>query len=214
MENIQNAWRHNVITPAVEHVLRDLKGASVIAGFYLAGGTALALQLGHRRSHDLDFFSQELFDEEAFVQNLRRFSDVSLAAKSPHTLHAVVQGVKVSFLGYAYPLLFSLKTFLGVQVADPRDIACMKLSAIASRGARRDFVDLYAVAKEFGLGELLDLFHQKYAQTRYNSIHLLKSLVYFTDAEKDPPPDMLAPFSWDEIKQFFVQQVPRLRQSP
>jgi hypothetical protein len=125
-------------------------------------------------------------------------------------LHAVVQGVKVSFLGYAYPLLFSLRKFLGVQVADPRDIACMKLSAIASRGTKRDFVDLYAAAREVRLRELLDLFQQKYARTRYNTVHLLKSLVYFADAEMDPMPDLLARLSWDEIKGFFVREVPRL----
>lgn len=87
----------------------------------------------------------------------------------------------------------------------------MKLSAIAARGARRDFIDLYAVAKDLGLPPLLELFHQKYAQVRYNKVHLLKALVYFADAEREPMPDMIAPYSWEDVKEFFVREVPRLQ---
>ena len=210
MENTSDVWHREVITPAAEQTLHELQHASVLTGFYLAGGTGLALQFGHRRSLDLDFFSLELFEEDAVLQQVQQVSGFSLDAKSPHTLHAAIGGVKVSFLGYAYPLLFPLKEFLSIRIAGARDIACMKLSAIASRGTRRDFVDLYAAANELGLPQLLELFHRKYAQARYNTVHILKSLTYFADAEKDPMPDMLIPLSWDEIKKFFLEEAPRL----
>lgn len=203
-------WHRAVITPAVERALGELRALSVLTGFYLGGGTGLALQLGHRRSADLDLFSPDPFDEERLIQRLAALPEFSLAAKSPHTVHCAVGNVKVSFLSYAYPLLFPLREFLGVGVADPRDIACMKLSAIAARGARRDFIDVYAVARDLGLAHLLELFHQKYARAGYNKVHLRKALVYFADAEKEPMPDMIAPYSWGQVKEFFVRQVPRL----
>ena len=92
----------------------------------------------------------------------------------------------MSLLGYTYPLLFPTTHFLDVAVADPRDIACMKISAIASRGTKRDFIDLCIAAQRFGLAELFRLFERKYAQARYQHMHLLKSLVFFEDAENDP----------------------------
>ncbi len=210
MDETPTVWHREAIAPALEQTLRELQHQSLLARFYLAGGTGLALQLGHRRSLDLDLFNPELFDQEVLLQSVQRISGFSLEAKSPHSLHCVIGGVKVSFLGYAYPLLFPLKRFRDVQLADARDIACMKLSAIAGRGTKRDFVDLYSAAKEFGLRELLGLFHQKYAQVRFNSVHILKSLTYFSDAEKDPMPDMLAPLPWDEIREFFLKEAPGL----
>jgi len=201
------AWHHEVITASTEGTLRALRDAHLLDRFYLAGGTGLALQFGHRLSRDLDFFAAELFDEDSLLQRLKALADFSLAAKSPHTLHATIQGSKVSFLGYAYPVLFPFAQFLQASVADPRDIACMKISAIASRGTKRDFVDLYVSAQRFGLTNLLQWFDRKYAQTRHNKLHILKSLTFFDDAEKDPMPHMLVPLDWNEVKQFFRREV-------
>jgi hypothetical protein len=203
-------WHSEVITAAVERTLRDLYRASLLAGFYLAGGTGLALRLGHRRSVDLDFFSAEAFDQERLLQKVQQLSGFSLLRKDEQTLHVNIAGTRVTFLGYTYPVLFPFQSFSGVKVADPRDIACMKISAIAGRGARRDFVDLYAASKPWGLSELLELFRHKFAQANYSLVHVLKSLTYFEDAEKDPMPDMLTPISWDEVTGFFSSEAPRL----
>ena len=113
-------------------------------------------------------------------------------------------------MGYPYPVLFPFAHVLEIAVADPRDIACMKISAVAGRGTKRDFVDLYVAAARYGLRDLLELFEKKFADLRYNRIHLLKSLTYFKDAEKDPTPDMLIPLSWDEVKAFFTEEAPRI----
>ncbi len=204
------AWHREVITTLTEATLRALRDASLLDHFYLAGGTGLALHVGHRLSQDLDFFATDLFDEESVLQRVQTVTDFSLVAKAPHTLHATIQRSKVSFLGYAYPVLFPCTRFLDVAVADPRDIAGMKISTIASRGTKRDFVDLYVAAQQFGLEALLQLFDRKYAQTRYNRIHVLKSLTFFDDAEKDPMPHMLVPLDWDEVKRFFLRDVPQL----
>jgi len=97
-----------------------------------------------------------------------------------------------------------------VKVADPRDIACMKVGAIAGRGTKRDFIDLYAVSKHHELEQLLAWFKAKYAQANYSVVHILKSLTYFDDAEKDPMPDMLVTLTWEQVKQFFSTEIPRL----
>lgn len=203
-------WHREVITSMVERTLQDLHRISVLTRFYLAGGTALALQLGHRRSMDLDFFSGEPFDEERLIQKVQQLHDFSVVATGEHTLHVQVQGTKVSFLGYPYPVLFPFKPFLDVDVADLRDIACMKISAIAGRGTKRDFVDLYWVSKRYGLDHVLNWFKEKFAQANYSTVHILKSLTYFQEAEKDPLPDMLLNVSWEEVQQFFVREAPRL----
>lgn len=168
-------WHPETITAGMAETLRALRDGGSIGGAYLAGGTALALRFGHRLSVDLDYFTPELFDEDSLLARPRILPDFSLAAKSPHTIHAVIHGTKVSFLGYSYRRLFPLSTFEGVPVADPRDIACMKLSAIASRGTKQDFIDLYMAAQHFSLPDILNWFTHKYAETCYNRLHLLKS---------------------------------------
>lgn len=205
------AWHREVITGQTEATLRNLRDAKLLDQVYLAGGTGLALHIGHRLSHDLDFFAYVLFAEEVFLQRVQMLDGFSLTAKAPHTIHATIRETKVSFLGYTYPLLFPPARFLDVAIANPRDIACMKISAIASRGTKRDFVDLYVSAERFGLANLLQLFERKYAQARYQPMHLLKSLVFFEDAEKDPMPAMLAPLDWNVVKEFFLRETPRNR---
>jgi hypothetical protein len=198
-------WHPGVISPAAQSLLLTQGPAPHFSSFYLAGGTGLALRLGHRRSVDFDFFSEDTFDEEALLAVLREQSPKVLS-RAPSTLHLLLLEIKVSFIAYPYPLLFPTDRFSGVEVADARDIACMKLSAVASRGTRRDFVDLYVAANECSLRELLSLFVRKYAGVEYSRLHLLKSLTYFDDAEADPPLDMLTEISWDEVKDFFTRE--------
>jgi predicted nucleotidyltransferase component of viral defense system len=200
------SWHAEVIAPEVGLAAEHLESFPGLRGFYLAGGTALTLYLGHRRSVDLDFFSSQPFHEDTLIANLQSIPGFSVISKSPQTVYIHVSGTKVSFIGYQYPLLFPLADFRGIAVAEVRDIACMKLSALASRGSRRDFVDLYVVAREYGIPQLLDLFRSKFAQANYNLLHVRKSLTYFADAEQEPMPDMLMPLSWEEVKQFFLEQ--------
>ena len=204
------AWHREVIPAATESAFYALRDAKLLDRFYLAGRTGLALQFGHRLSVDLDFFSPEHFNEDALLQRVQTIPGFALVSKAPFTLHATIQTTKISFLGYAYPVLYAANEFLGVPVADPRDISCMKVSAIASRGTKRDFVDLYLCAQQYGLKEILQMFYRKYAQANFSRIHILKSLIYFGDAEKDPMPNMRMPLDWGKVKQFFLAGAPRL----
>jgi hypothetical protein len=188
----------------------DLTGQGVLEGFYLAGGTGLALQLGHRRSIDLDLFCQADFDVERLQLRLSSLGGLLVRQAARGTLHLDLRGVQVSFLHYPYPTLFPAQSFEALVVADVRDIACMKVGAIASRGSRRDFVDLYLVAGLFGLREILGWFNEKYAAAPFSAVHVLKALTYFDDADNEPPPDMLVPLDWSTVKAFFTREVPRL----
>jgi len=210
MNEKEHVWHRETVDERVERTLGELHGVPVAARFYLAGGTGLALHLGHRRSADLDFFLGEDFDVETVLQKVQQLEGFSLVSKSPGTIYATVRQTKVSFIAYAYPVLFPFTQFLGANVADPRDIGCMKISAIAGRGTKRDFVDLHVLSQRYGLDQLLAWFKEKFARTNYSMVHVLKSLAYFEEAEQDPMPDMLMPLSWDEVKRFFTREAARL----
>lgn len=206
----ETAFHREVITSEVEQVMASLRDLMPSSEFYLAGGTGLALHLGHRRSHDLDFFFPQPFDEEQVFRRLQDLPEFVLHSRSAQTIHAESQSVHFSFLGFSYPLLFPTVKLQGVPIADPRDIACMKLNALAGRGSRRDFVDLLLVAREHGLRQVWLWFESKFSRAGYSKTHILKSLTYFEDAEKEPMPDMIVNLPWDEVKAFFLREALRL----
>jgi hypothetical protein len=212
MESTGKVWHTEVLSSATEETFQQLRALKSIGNFYLAGRTGLALHLGHRRSVDLDLFCAQPFDEEAILADIQPLQNIRIIARAPQTLHLHISGTKVSFLGYNYPVLFPFDYFREFSVAAVLDIACMKLNALANRGTRRDFVDLYFIAQTYGLAGLLAQFERKFEQVHYNRVHVLKSLAYFADAEKDPMPDMLVPLSWQTVKSYFLQEVLKLDQ--
>ena len=214
MNTSEPIWHKEVISQTARETLNKILSISIINSFYLAGGTGLALNLGHRRSYDFDFFNPEFFNEDMILQKMQGLKNIELVSKEKHTLHIIINGVKISFLGYKYPLLFPLNDMkIGdnsiLKIADIREIACMKISAISSRGSKRDFVDLYMVAKEISLSELLTLYKKKYSLTPHNNVHIFKSLMYFDNAEDEPMPDMLVPLSWKIVKDYFTKEIPK-----
>jgi predicted nucleotidyltransferase component of viral defense system len=184
-------------------------------GFYLAGGTGLALQLSHRISEDLDFFTEKSFEPETVIRLLAGRLAVTVAGAAPGTLHAVcAEDVKTSFLYYPYRLLYPSISFRSCSVADFRDIAAMKLVALSQRGTKKDFVDLFFLLREkLTVEDLRTLVERKFTGVRYNWTHIIRSLGYFEEAENDPAPLMavsegmrdLSLREWREIKQFFRQ---------
>ncbi len=180
--------------------------------FYLSGGTAAALQLGHRTSHDFDFFSKTRFRHHICARSLRTLGRFIIDYTDSNTLVGRLNDVKVGFFHYPYPLLRATHRWEGVNIASLEDIGCSKVEAISSRGKKRDFVDLYFIMKALGLNlkEMLRLFEQKYGSEPYNLIHIQKSLVFFQDAELDPEPQLKVAFSWEECKSFFVDQIKEL----
>ncbi|MCX7792969.1 MAG: nucleotidyl transferase AbiEii/AbiGii toxin family protein [Thermodesulfovibrionales bacterium] len=176
--------------------------------FYLAGGTGLALQIGHRKSFDMDFFtSQNFFPEE--LSSLLRIKGFSVEGeiRSALTLHCILDDVKATFIYYSEPLLFPVIPFNSIEVADWRDIVIEKIRTIADRGQKKDFYDFYSGVRILGIEETVELIHKKFSE-KVNYLHLLKGLVYFEDAERSPEPVLLgdAP-PWDEVKNFFIKNI-------
>lgn len=195
--------------PKTAQVLSVLKNIDLIQQFYLAGGTALALQLGHRRSIDLDFFISEFSDPENLLHAVGALRP-KVIHQTPGTMDLLINDVKVSFIEYRYPLLEVKQVYDEVALASIRDIACMKVSAISSRGSKKDFVDLAVILEHVTLEHVLEDFAKKFESVQYETLHLLKSLVYFDDAEKDPDPDFLTGPSWEDTKKSIQDVVKRL----
>ncbi|RXG63032.1 hypothetical protein ES695_19225, partial [Candidatus Atribacteria bacterium 1244-E10-H5-B2] len=200
-----------IISKKTKANLEILTKEAVLKNFYLAGGTGAALQLKHRVSLDLDFFTNKDIDTKTLIQKIKTRGKFSVERETENTLIGIFNGIRVSFLKYDYPLLFDLKQIEGIRIADLRDIGCMKIDAISSRGMKRDFVDLFFICREvISLKNLLSLFKRKYKSVSYNMMHILKSLAYFEDAENNPMPRMILPISWQEVKSFFKKEIRKI----
>lgn len=182
-----------------------------IAQWYLAGGTAAALHYGHRKSFDLDFFSEKKFSVPALRGDIESQGACVLTSEEEFTLTGVWQKIKISFMRYPYRLLEAPVLWNGIRVASVTDLALMKLDAIAARGTRRDFIDLFWICKASGksLEDYIRLTGKKFGKG-YSKEHLFKSLSYFKDAEREPSPKMLKHLAWEEVRSFFTFHALRL----
>lgn len=200
-----------VLGPDAWRLVRRLVSEGILSGWTLAGGTGLALQIGHRYSDDLDFFRFGNFEVPDLIRNLSRIGSTSVQSRDEGTLHSVVERVRLSFMRAEAPLLFDGIPYRGIEIADPQDIAVMKIVAIGGRGSRKDFVDLYFYLRGGGsLKNVFELLHRRFTNVDYNEYHLLKSLVFFGDAEAEPMPRLLREVGWDDVKKTIVAEVRRL----
>ena len=156
----------------VRQLLKRLGRLPTVEPSYLAGGSAVALHLGHRRSVDLDFFiAKDEFEMVPLLNDLRRVGHLTVQQQSHGTLNAALEGTKVSFFVYPYPLLEDLHALEEVQIAELLDLALMKLVSISQRGAKRDFIDLYQIGQtEYTLDDLLSRLPDKYQRSRIHHI--------------------------------------------
>lgn len=199
----------NTISPAMKDVL-SVFGQSVLAEkFYLAGGTALALQLGHRQSIDLDYFSktEDIPSIRPLLENSLQPYQASLADQSWGNLIFLVNSIRIGFFGYGYPLVKPLITAQGCNIASIADIGLMKMDAILGRASRKDFHDLYAICQIIQLSDLLKLAPEKFPGVRDFEAQILKHLTYFKKADVEPPVPLLQDVSWETVKVYFLQQV-------
>ncbi len=196
---------------ATQRSLELLGAKKITRGFYLAGGSALALHLGHRLSVDLDFFTAQSFDALALSRRLAQADTFTQDQRKKDTLLGTFAQVKVSFFRYSYPMLAPTATVLNTAIASVPDIGAMKLEAIGTRGKKRDFIDLYFICRaSHTLEDVLSRYREKYKGVEVNLVHYVKALTYFEEAEADPMPRMLKRVSWDQVKRFFEKESPAL----
>jgi len=182
-----------------------------IGRFYLAGGTGLALHLGHRFSVDLDFFSPEAEavgpDMRAILRETLDDPTLDVAHDKDATFVATWRGVGVSFFRlHFYPLVQQPILIDTVPVATVEEIGAMKLAAIIGRGTRKDLVDLYFTLQQAPLEQLFEVAARKYPQVRSFVVSATRALAYFDDAEALPMPRMLDRTSWTTMKRFLERQ--------
>jgi len=201
----------NALLPDTFRAIKLVSKISDVASAYLAGGTALALHMGHRISVDLDFFTRKKFSETVLSLRLKKSPEFKEEGKSWRTIWGRIGETKFSFFFYEYPLLDEVVTFEGIKVAGKKDLAAMKIHAIEDRGTRRDFVDVFFLAQEFPLDKMLEFYDQKYGKVSDHFYSIMRALTYFEDAEKEAEmPRMLKNVDWNSVKKFFVNESRRL----
>ena len=191
-------------------LLEALMGKTYLSSFYLVGGTSLALQIGHRKSIDLDLFSENDFDADKILENLTKdFQKIEVLAKAKGTLLTRIQGIKVDLLRFNYPKIRPLRIEGKIRLLTPEDIAPMKLDTVAGRGKKKDFYDLYFLLERFSLQEMLAFHLEKFHLS--TTFHIVKSLTYFEDAEEDDPPVLITQkVTWAQVKKRMLTVVAEL----
>ncbi len=202
-------FHSEILQGAQAQVLRELAPLISSRQFYLGGGTALAIYLGHRLSIDLDWFTQgNIADPLRFAQELRDEGASFITGSIERgTLHGMMEMVRLSFMEYHYPLLEPaiLWPDFACPLASVADLACMKLSAVAQRGSRKDFIDIFALASNLSLKEMLSLYQRKYSVKDIS--HVLYGLSYFDDAEREISPRLLWDMDWKVVKKTIQEWV-------
>lgn len=206
------AWHYETLPPKTKKALDFLSGEKWLekSEWYLAGGTALSLQTGNRKSYDLDFFTiKKSFDTKKlisrFIDNQNWITDI----EEKNTVYGQLFGAKVSFI--AYPFFAPDENFLKhgfIKILDKKDIAVMKITAVSQRGRKRDFFDLYWCAKNVEpLEDIIKKLPKQYPIIAHDYHHILKAILFFEDAESDPEPEIYFDANWKAVKDFFTREI-------
>ena len=201
----------NILSNNQLSLFNEIATHSYITDYYLAGGTGLALQYSHRQSIDFDFFTYNDLSTTKIIQKLRTFGKFELQHEEENTVIGILNDVRISFITYKYKVINKLKKYKNINIADEFDIAGMKLEAISSRGSKKDFVDFYFILKNIPLQDVFEFYEKKYGKAISNEYHLLKSLVYFEDAEVQAMPKMIKQADWEIIKKAIKNEVKKIK---
>ena len=193
---------YETIDAGTLELLKNLLSINLFQQLRLVGGTSLALQIGHRKSIDLDLFGEIDVDVLEINNALAQIAQPTQLNNSKNIHIYLINGIKVDIVNYTYPWLEDVIYKDGLRLASNLDVAAMKLSAITGRGSKKDFIDLYFLLKQQSLSQMLDLYLRKFND---GSLFLvLKSLVYFDDADVEEMPNMLIPIKWKMVKATIV----------
>lgn len=201
--------QYQTVEPNTLELLRNIMQKDYLNQFVLVGGTALALQFGHRKSIDLDMFTISDFHTDKLIPILLQDYDLQLIMQMPQTLIGNINGIKVDFIRFKYPFIRPIIEIDGIRMLSIEDIAPMKLDAITGRGSKKDFFDLYYLLQQFSLDDIFTLYKEKYPHQ--TTFHVVRSLVYFEDAENDPNPVVFdKKLTWTKVKKAITKEIKRL----
>ena len=186
-------------------LIQQLQSHPALQDYYLVGGTALALQLGHRTSVDIDLFTRNSFIPQELYEQLRNNFSVTITMERKNTMLAMINNVKTDFITHDYPLLHEPIQQEGIRMLGMQDIAAMKLHAIIQSGKRlKDFIDIYFLLEHYSMQQIVDFFSSKYQYM--NAMIALKAVNYFNDIDEDiDPPNMKDNLAIDLIKNRITQ---------
>lgn len=196
---IMNELRTEILGNKQKIIFEELKGLAFLKDFYLAGGTGLALQIGHRMSEDFDFFTESDFDTLQLEKKISKNFSFSKISEDENTLYGIIEEVKVSFIGFKYKMISPFIDNGNIKIAGIEDIASMKLSAVTQRSTKKDFIDIFYILKKYSLPEIFSFYEKKFDVKEYEYV-LRKSLVYFDDADEDAMPRVFEKCDWEEVK--------------
>ncbi len=189
-------------------LLKRLMHLPILDDMRLVGGTALALQYGHRRSVDLDFFGETTEDVHELTDALTDITkEIQIVNYTKRIKTYMLDDVKVDFVNYQYRWLQEPIVYDGIRLAAPKDIAAMKVNAVMGRGTKKDFIDIYYLLKHYSFEEILHFYLEKYPEG--STYRALLSMTYFEDADMQPSPYMLEDLEWEEIKRKIESEVCR-----
>ena len=188
------------VTTTTLELLRELMQDKKLDSFFLAGGTALSLQIGHRISIDIDLFSQQPFDENELLMHLESFERFQLNYIHRNTIKGQIKDVQVDIITHGYPFIKPANEIDGIRLASIEDIAAMKLNTIIGNGTRvKDFIDIAFISSYLSLQQMIEAYEAKYASR--NPVMVLKSLLYHQEINHNEPVRMVSgPFNWEPIK--------------
>ncbi len=148
---------------------------------------------GRRNCTGINF--RDEFEPGILLRDLSVLGKVKVAETKKGTFHGFIDGIRVTWLMYPNPLLnplINVKDVPGLQLASLTDIAVMKWATVSQRGARKDFIDLFYICQYgYNLEGILNLLPKKYPKTDINYYHMIKSLSFFDDAERETMPVMM-----------------------
>ena len=172
------------VEPGTLELIKEFSADPILKDFHLVGGTALALQMGHRKSVDIDFFSDKPFNAKAIASYLAEKYHAENLRSLSNGVWSDINKVKVDMMSHQYSWLKSPQTIEGVRIVSTEDIAAMKVNVIHGKGTRlKDFVDMYFLLEKFSLNKILDFYQQKYPDTNRGMAKY--SLNYTGNIKKD-----------------------------
>lgn len=196
------------VEPGTLALLKELMSLEILKPYCLVGGTSLALQIGHRKSIDLDLFGKVALDYRELLKALSSLGTVKELQAFDNVLQFEINDIKVDIVNYQYNMLKPIFKIDDLRLASLEDIAAMKIFAAECRGSKKDLFDIYCLLEKFDINEIIDFALEKYPKT--NKLHASRSLIFFDDAEETPDPDMLIPVSWDQVKERLITEVRRI----